>query len=95
MAVGRKTGGRKKGTPNKVTKGIRELISQATEEYYNSVLFLNDIALLDPKDRVSIMEKLTNYVAPKMQSTTIDAVVQNRKTIEDKLEELSGDIEEE
>lgn len=95
MAVGRKTGGRKKGTPNKVTKGIRELISQATEEYYNSDLFLIDIALLDPKDRVSIMEKLTNYVAPKMQSTTIDAVVQNRKTIEDKLEELSGDIEEE
>lgn len=89
MAIGRKTGGRKKGTPNKVTKGIRELISQVTEEYYNSDLFLNDLAVLDPKDRVSVMEKLTNYVAPKMQSTSIDAMVQARKTIEDKLEELS------
>ena len=61
-----------------------------TSQYYNSELFAKDIAQLEPKDRVTLMERLTNYVAPKMQSTTIDATVDTRKTIEDKLVELSG-----
>ena len=32
MAVGRKTGGRKKGTPNKVTKELREMILGALDD---------------------------------------------------------------
>lgn len=87
---GKKTGGRQKGTTNKITRTIRERLSEVTSQYYNSELFAKDIAQLEPKDRVTLMERLTNYVAPKMQSTTIDATVDTRKTIEDKLVELSG-----
>lgn len=88
---GKKTGGRVKGTPNKTTKTIREKLSEVTGDYFNSELFAEDIAQLEPKDRLTLMERLTNYVVPKMQSTTIDATVDTRKTIEDKLIELSSD----
>ena len=88
---GKKTGGRTKGTPNKATKTIREKLSEVTSDYYNSDRFFQDLAQLEPKDRVMVIERLTNYVAPKMQPTAIDAKVENRKTIEDKLVELSSD----
>lgn len=85
-----KYGGRVKGTPNKITKDIREKLAEITSKYYNSELFVNDIAALEPKDRVAVMEKLTNYVAPKMQSTTVDANIEAKKTIEDRLLALSS-----
>ena len=88
---GKKTGGRTKGTPNKTTRTIRECLAEATSDYYNSDNFLKDLAALEPKERVMIMERLTQYVAPKMQSTTIDATVETRKTIEEKLLALSSD----
>ena len=53
-----------------------------------------DIALLKPKDRVEIMEKLAAYVVPKLQSTTLEAGGASNKTIEDKLVELCGDEDE-
>ena len=86
---GRKTGGRQKGTPNKTTKTIREKLSEVTSDYYNSDKFFQDLEQLEPRERVALMERLTNYVAPKMQSTTLDATVQARNTIEDRLLELS------
>ena len=87
---GKKTGGRVKGIPNKTTKTQREILSEITRDYYNSKRFKDDLADIEPRDRLLIMEKLTGYVVPKMQSTTIDATVETRKTIEDKLLELSG-----
>ena len=88
---GKKTGGRKKGTPNKTTLTIRERLAKVTGEYYNSEAFEKDLAAMEPKDRVALMERLTQYAAPKMQSTSIEATVETRKTIEDKLIELSED----
>lgn len=88
---GKKTGGRQKGTPNKTTKAIREKLAEATSDYFNSEVFLQDLAVLEPRDRVSLMERLTQYVAPKMQSTSIDATVETRATIEDRLIALSED----
>ena len=48
---------------------------------------------IDPKDRVAAMEKFTAYVAPKLQTTTLDVATETKKTIEDKLVELAGDEE--
>lgn len=63
------------------------------DEYFNSDIFVKDIADLDPKDRVVAMEKFTAYVAPKLQTTTLDVATETKKTIEDKLVELAGDEE--
>lgn len=89
MATGKKTGGRKAGTPNKVSGAVRKAISSAIDGYYNSDQFITDLAALKPVERVQAMEKLAQYAVPKLQSTTLDATVEKRKTIEDRLRAAS------
>lgn len=92
---GKKTGGRVAGTPNKTSTVVRGAIAKMLDGYFNSETFAQDIAELDPKDRVAAMEKFAAYVAPKLQTTTLDVASETKKTIEDKLVELSGDDDEE
>ena len=86
---GKKTGGRTIGTPNRITTTVRQVISTAVDTYYNSQQFIDDIAQLDPKDRVTVFERLSAYVIPKLQSTTLDTTITTQRTIEDRLLQLS------
>jgi hypothetical protein len=72
MATRPKTGGRQKGTPNRATATVREVISQQWADYYHSGLFDQDLKALTPHDRALLMEKYASYIAPKMQATAID-----------------------
>ena len=85
-----KTGGRVAGTPNKVSSKVRNMLAKITDDYYSSEQFKKDLRDLEPKDRVQAMEKFTSYVAPKLQSTTLDVATETKKTIEDRLIALSG-----
>ena len=85
-----KTGGRKPGTPNKLSAQVRGILAETTFNYYTSEKFQKDISLLDPKDRILVMERFTKYVAPQLQSTTLDVATETKKTIEDRLIALSG-----
>ena len=58
-----KTGGRKAGTPNKVTGALREFVVSLLEENREQVLL--DMASVSPKDRLMIFERLLGYVIPK------------------------------
>ena len=85
MAGGRqkgtiKTGGRQKGSPNKVTSAVKECISKMLTDYTNSETFLKDFAELEPKERLMIAEKLMNYVVPKMQSVAVEDVNKNKNS---------------
>ena len=93
MAKGKKTGGRRAGTPNKASAAVRGAIAKMLDDYFTSETFNNDIAALKPKDRVDAMEKFAAYVSPKLQSTTLDMTIESNKTIEDRLAELSDDEE--
>lgn len=96
MAVGKKTGGRQKGTPNKATMLGKGAICELLSDYSNSGLMASDFATLDPKDRLAIAEKLMQYVMPKMQSTSVDITTEEKsKTIEDMLTDLAGENEDE
>ena len=81
MAKGNKTGGREKGTPNKTTGEMRELISAFLTNNWKGVQ--NDFDKLEPKDRLQFFERLLQYSLPKMQS------VQHDFELEAKLERLS------
>ena len=77
MAGGRqkgtiKTGGRQKGSPNKVTSAVKDCISKMLTDYTNSEQFMKDFAELEPKERLMIAERLMNYVVPKMQSVAVE-----------------------
>lgn len=86
-----KTGGRAPGTPNRVTSVARSAITSVLDDYYGSSLFKEDLAELEPKDRVAAMEKLAAYAVPKLQTTTLDVINDKKKTIEDTLAELAGE----
>ncbi len=94
MAIGKKTGGRKKGTPNKSSVLGKEVIVSLLSDYSSSGLMTSDFMALDPKDRLVIAERLMQYTMPKMQATAIDLNTGDKeKTIEDRLAELAGEDE--
>lgn len=85
-----KTGGRVKGTPNKITALNRKAIEKVLADYNESGLFTQDFLSLEPKDRIAIAEKLIQYTTPKMQSTTVDFAAENTEcTIDIMLKKLS------
>jgi len=89
MALGKKTGGRKAGTPNKATAFSKSVIQDILTDYTNSDLFLTDLKDIESKDRLDIMVKLMAFVTPKPQSVDMSITSNKPKTIEDTLEELS------
>lgn len=75
-----KTGGRKKGSPNKVTAAIKDCFKKMLEDYTNSRTFMEDFASLEPKDRLMLVEKLASYVVPKMQSVAVEDVNKDKNS---------------
>ena len=64
MAKGHKTGGRQKGTPNKLTKELRSLLKDILyDELVNIEDRLND---LETKERIELVIKLMPFVFPKV-----------------------------
>jgi hypothetical protein len=58
-----KTGGRKAGTPNKVTGTIKDFLSNLIDRNRDQIEA--DLKKLQPKDRLIILERLLQYVVPK------------------------------
>lgn len=86
-----KSGGRRKGTPNKITGAVREILSRNTVEYFSSEEFRKDMADLDPKDRIWANIKVAEFTIPKPQTISLDVAEGTKVTIEDRLRELSGE----
>ena len=58
--------GRPKGTLNKQTAELRQIISEIV--FDNTVTIKTDIKKLEPEKRLILFEKLLSYVLPKPQS---------------------------
>lgn len=70
-----KTGGRKAGTPNKVTQDVREWLTQLVEGSREQIE--RDLQSLDPKDRLQALEnscstRSRNYRPSKQPCMTTD-----------------------
>ena len=66
--TGRKHGGRKKGTPNRITKELRSLLKDVM---YDEIGALQDrLDALNPKERVELLIKLMPYAFPKVTSVS-------------------------
>ena len=103
---GMKTGGRKKGTPNKENplKGFIRAHSMAYFEPTQTIegdgnsrpmsQFEIDMAQLTPDDRVNAELRLLEFHTPKMKAIDMDMTANvNVLTIEDKLRTLCGEDE--
>ena len=78
-----KTGGRKAGTPNKVTGTVKEWIASIIDG--NRQQFEDDLGELEPGERVRVISNLLQYVTPKMQSMSPEELLEAEYN---KLEEL-------
>lgn len=91
MAIGRKTGGRQKGTPNKATGTQRDFIRGVIDEMQPNIM--RDIKMLDPKDRLGIYLKLTEFVLPKLSAVDMNIAAPQIQSIEDTLKKLAEENE--
>jgi hypothetical protein len=69
-----KTGGRKKGTPNKTTVDLKMWINELLDNSRQQII--DDIKQLEPHQRVALFEKLLSYAVPKQQSVSIESQIQ-------------------
>lgn len=99
---GMKTGGRKKGTPNK-DNSLKKLLRNHSESYYEPKEtefegrkctmsdFDKDIAELTPDERVNAELRLLEFHTAKMKAVDVDMSAKVKvRTIEDKLFALCG-----
>lgn len=89
-----KTGGRKAGTPNKVTGTAKEWIAGLIDK--NRAQIEKDLKQLEPKERLQMLEKLMQYVVPKQQavSANIDFAALSDDVLDNLVNELTKDIQE-
>ncbi len=87
-----KTGGRKKGTPNKTTESTRKWLNNLIDN--NREQIENDLQALEPKERLIILEKFMQYTTPKMsnvqQNINFDNLTENQ--LDDIIKAITIDI---
>jgi len=71
-----KTGGRKKGTPNKVTKDLRQRITDLLEKNFERIE--SDFNKLDSEKRLIILEKYLKYSLPPLQTVNVQAEIKSQ-----------------
>ena len=95
----KKTGGRKAGTPNKITKTVRESLSDAITGYFNGInekgysLASDLLQIEEPAGRLAIVAKFLPYVAPKLQSISFNNDERRSLSVEEDFMELEEKFE--
>lgn len=92
-----KTGGRKKGTPNKTSKVVKDKFLEEICDYVESGMFHADMVdkTVSPIERLNIVAKLANYILPKQSSvdSTININDESQQSVLDRLNELAQENE--
>ena len=58
-----KTGGRKKGTPNKISSQVKKKLYQVIDETIDSL----DVSLMRPSEKIKLIQIGLQYIIPKSQ----------------------------
>lgn len=83
-----KTGGRQKGTPNKVTSSVKGWLSCLIDK--NRRQIEKDLKAVKPLERLQMLEKLMQYVVPKQK--TVKAAVNFENLTDEELTALIGEL---
>ena len=70
---GNKTGGRKKGTPNKVNRDMKEWVLDVLNASQDA--FVQNLAQTEPKDFCKVFLSLMGYVMPKMVAVSAEEML--------------------
>lgn len=78
-----KTGGRKKGTPNKSTSAVKGYITDVLQKYMQPSVpnskqpnLQKDLEAMLPEERVRAITQLACYVVPKQQALSVEEQTQ-------------------
>lgn len=72
MTVGRKTGGRQKGSINKITSDVRQAFANLLESNSQNLSgWLKRVARKDPGRALDIVARLAEYHVPKLARTEV------------------------
>jgi len=87
-----RVGGRKKGTPNKVTAEFREMIKKfATENYEN---FIDDwTKITDKEKKCRLYIEMVKFVLPSLSSVSLENNVKVDTTVS-RIRQMRDDMEE-
>lgn len=66
-----KAGGRKKNTPNALTRDVRQFLAHVIDQNLDQIM--KDLKALEPYQRLIIMDRLLAYIVPKLTTTQLDA----------------------
>lgn len=88
-----KTGGRKAGTPNRISGTVKEWLSGLIDR--NREQIEADLKKLSPKERLQMLEKLMQYVVPKQQavSAKVDFGKMSEEQLNRVINELTKEVE--
>ncbi len=95
----KKTGGRKAGTPNKITKTVRESLRDAITGYLNGInekgfsLAQDLMQIEEPAGRLAMVAKFLPYVAPKLQSVSFNSDDSRNLSVEESFMKLEEKFE--
>lgn len=65
-------GGRAKGTPNKTTKNMRDMLAKFCEDKYEDFVEHYE-RVLNPKERCELYLKAQSFVTPKLNAVDLDS----------------------
>ena len=72
----RKSGGRRPGTPNKITKDLREQITVLIKKNFERIE--SDFNKLDSEKRLIVLERYLKYCLPPLQNLNIQAELKSQ-----------------
>lgn len=70
MAIGKKTGGRKKGIPNKTTAETRQLLKSIVDDKFDE--FKKRMKDLPDKEFCQLYIQMCKFIVPSLQSVKIE-----------------------
>ena len=83
MTIGRKTGGRKKGTPNKRTLAVTERLTELGCDPIKGMALLAMDETNPVEVRYQCYKELAQYTAPKRRAVEQKFEVEEKQTVED------------
>ena len=87
----KKIGGRKKGTPNKVTSETRDCIAGAINREVNKIPKMLRKLEEDPAAWILAFSRLLPYLLPKMHTITLDDI-SGKAALSERLSELNESV---
>lgn len=87
---GQKTGGRAKGTPNRVTADLRGVLGQVLTTQMTPRKLNSLLKQLDPQQKINALTKLLEYTIPKMRS--VEAKVDMNRLSDEQLDMIISEL---